>query len=76
MSESSAKPSAQHFRRGIRTRLSYKVNEANEIRVRAWGRSTRQEIERIGSQVMQRVNYWDILWVDVYVRDLANIYSG
>ena len=76
MSESSATSSTQHFRRGTRTRLSYKVNEANEIRVKAWGRSTRQEIERIGNQVMQRVNYWDILWVDVYVRDFANIYSG
>ena len=56
--------------RGSRTSLSYIGIEASGIRVSDWGQSMRQEVEHIRG-LIHRVNYWDILWVDVYVRDFG-----
>ena len=55
--------------------LYYKKHVACELRVMNWGRSSRQEISN-AEGLMQSVLYRDICWVDVYVRDFANIYSG
>ena len=48
--------------------LTYTLNAKGVLRVTDWGQPSRQEFEWVRSEV-QRVEYWDILWVTAYVRD-------
>ena len=52
------------------TQLMYSLDADGNLLVTDWGQPSRQEADTIGDDI-DVVEYWDILWVNVYVRDFA-----
>ena len=48
--------------------LTYRTNAEGFLRVTDWGQRSRREVEWVRGEV-QHVEYWDILWVNAYVRN-------
>ena len=57
------------------TQLTYSLDADGDLRVSDWGQPSKQEADMMGDDI-DYVEYWEILWVNIYVRDFAGYYCG